>query len=205
MDENEVVSYEYESEFQSLLDSIESLDARQTVILGNVESLSADVQALAASINASTYSGTFNATALGWFDRCADKIPLTDDYVAFRDSQYGYTLVWGDFSIAGSRFSGDIADGVRITVPHGNTQLDYQYASVSSGLLSLSVGTDIVYSNLGSYPVLDRSTSPALALILILLIVSMMGKLIWEWFKFTLRGGDQHGSASGGSSYRSYD
>lgn len=188
-----------------VLTAIEGLAENDSAILDSVSTLSDEVAALAAVVNASTYSGSWNSTVLGYMDRSQDKIPVTCDYVAYRDGQYSYKLVWGDLSVSGGNISGNIVDGVSYTVPN-NYNNYYTFGHVTEGSFSLSVGSDVVYSNLGNYPTLGGSFDVSLVALVAVVVIACIGSAIWKWWSWTIRGGSDNGIAAGsGGSYRSYD
>lgn len=92
-------------------------------------------------------------TNLEIFDRIAAKLPLGVDYVYFRDSQYVYSLVYGDLSYSGSSFSGSGCTRIDYNTYTGSSQQPTFSVSHPSSF-SLSVGNWLVYSNLGDYPML---------------------------------------------------
>lgn len=171
----------------------------------SIENLQESVNLLAAQINANTYGGNFNSTVLGIFDRCQGKIPATADYVAYREGANSYVLVWGDLDYNNGKFTGTVSDGLRCS-QSGGAGSYYQLATVSTGAFTLSPSYDVVYSNLGNYPVLDGGGGLYLAALFGAVVIGLLGSAIWKWFKFTLRGGSDNGlSAGGGGSYRAYD
>lgn len=142
---------------------------------------------LAAPVRASSsYSSIYGsvATNSSYLNGAASVLPKLswlDDYVFFRAGQYEYVLAVGDLDYSGGSFSGSGLTFYSFVPASGyNTDLSF---STSTGSLQLSVGSYLVYSNLGDFPVLD-SAWDASVLILFLgwvaLICSCL-RFVWSW------------------------
>lgn len=98
----------------------------------------------------SPYDGSISSSVLTYFKGMVEKLPPDVHYVLFRSSQYEYRLVYGSgLELSGNRFSGS-----------GMKYITYEtrYSTMSNGNegnFSLTVGSYLVYSDLGDYyPVL---------------------------------------------------
>ncbi len=98
----------------------------------------------------SPYDGSISTSVLTYFQGIVEKLPPDAHYVLFRQSIYGYRLVYGtDLRLTGTNFNGT---GLSYVTYDTST---YRLQSGSEGTFSLSAGTYLVYSDLGSvYPVL---------------------------------------------------
>ncbi|MGL6220110.1 MAG: hypothetical protein ACRC36_18855 [Lacrimispora sphenoides] len=112
--------------------------------------LSAPVEISPFSSYSAPYDGSISTSVLTYFQGMVEKLPTDSHYVLFRQSIYGYRLVYGsDLRLTGSNFSGT---GLSYVTYDTST---YRLQSGSEGNFSLSAGTYLVYSDLGSvYPVL---------------------------------------------------
>ena len=146
---------------------------------------------LAVPVSASAYEvyndGTVSSTYTTYFrDILASASPF-DDYIYWRSGQYEYSLVVGDLSYSGGRFtSSDSCTHYKFTTSSGYNST-FSYSTTSINDFSLSVGNALVYSNLGNYPNLtDRGDFYALASLLLLLVALCM-YLVRSVFAFCLR------------------
>lgn len=121
-------------------------------------------------------------TNLEIFDRIAAKLPLGVDYVFFRDNQYTYSLVYGDLSYSGSRFTGSNCTRVDYySYSGGGTQPTFTSSNIGS--FNLNVGDWLVYSNLGNYPMLGGAEGALRYKILDYAVVGVLSffLLLWRW------------------------
>lgn len=141
---------------------------------------------LASPLIASQYGvGTSN---LEIFDRIVSKIPFGSDYVYFRDSQYVYSLVYGDLSFSGSSFSGSGVTRIDYNTYTGSSsQPTFSRSTVSS--FNLSVGNWLVYSNLGHYPSLggDDNLYRYDVLTQVCLLLFTMYNVLWGFARLRSR------------------
>ena len=111
-----------------------------------------------------------------------------DDYLFYRSGQYSYTLVMGDLELSNTRFTGE-----------GCKCVDFVYTNTSAGYtmsfrtsdIDVDAGANIVYSNLGDYPVLSVEEMQ-FKLLAYISAVALCMALISSVFMFTLRNGDTH-------------
>lgn len=100
------------------------------------------------AVTGSPYDGGLSTTTQSYFGGIIRKYAGVD-YVAFRSDQYEYTLCYGDISLSGSSFSSSSCTVVRYSTRYDTT------VSTSVETLNLYVGSQPVYSSLGSYPELE--------------------------------------------------
>lgn len=101
----------------------------------------------------SVYEGNISSTYTNIFGDL--NISPFDDYVFFRSGQYTYTLVVGDISLEGTTFTAtDTIKNYTIdtTSNSGYGSSVYNYFVTDESGFSLDVGSNLIYSNLGSYP-----------------------------------------------------
>lgn len=119
-------------------------------------------------IAGTAYNGSFNSTALSYFNGVMLN-NVGKDYVAFRGDRYNYYLYFGDISYNGS-FSGSNLSYVLY-----NTE----YGTISRGTdsLSISPGSAVVYSNVSNnfsqFTEVTRSEENRLLLIFIGVVFSL--------------------------------
>ena len=143
-------------------------------------SVTLDANMATSAVYGSVTGGTYTTLAA----QTLAKVGWNDDYVFYRAGQYAYVLAVGDLEFANGRFTADTAD---IYTWRNDSMSGYTFEK-SSDQLNLTVGSYIVYSNLGPYPVLDLTWTG------IMLLVYMMGvvclcMLVRPIFDFTLRMG----------------
>ena len=137
---------------------------------------------------ASPYDGNISTTYLTIFrDVVADLSPA-DDYVFYRSDEYEYTLVAGDLEYNGSSFSLD-GQGRSYVLTYGsgyqNNAYNWQVFNLSS--FNLSVGDDLVYSNLGYYPALEGRETIYAYSTLVIVFVACLASVLRYVLVFTLR------------------
>lgn len=129
--------------------------------------------------------GNISSTYVTMFEGLVGKISPLDDYVFFRSGQYEYTFVYGDLSLGGSNFSGSDVDVVQVSYSSGyNATYDYTTSSLSS--FTLNAGSTLVYSNLGSYPILGEVVSYEIIQAVLFCIIALC-LFIRPIFAFVLR------------------
>ena len=151
-------------------------------LLEAVDNLGIELSAFYNSI----YNGQISGTVLDYFDRFSYKLSFFDDYLLYRSGQYEYTLVYGDLDLSGTTFSGDALHSVRLNTYTSNFN-DYVWSVSDNDSLVLNVGTKPVYSNLGSYPTLDRQSDFLPLLVLLVLVVFGLVLIVRPVFQFVLR------------------
>lgn len=103
-------------------------------------------------------NGTISSTYTTMFTGLANKLSPLDDYVFCRSGQYTYTLAYGDLNLNGASFSGSDITLVTLTTNTGYNST-YTYTTTTQGSFSLNAGNNLVYSNLGNYPLLGEVVS----------------------------------------------
>lgn len=156
-------------------------------------SVSNDNDIMLLSTLSSVYDGQISSTVITIFDRVVSKIPLTSHYVLCRSGQYEYTFAYGDVLILdGSEFVGSgvnlVTLSTRSTSGSGWSS-DYLLSFSDSVDWSLDAGSTLVYSDLGSYPLLDRVDDVYFYSVLFVLLVFAFCVVIYRVFRFTLRKG----------------
>lgn len=138
---------------------------------------------------ASIYTnGNINNTYTTIFRDVIGGLGPFNDYVFFRSGEYDYTLVAGDLSFDGSRFSLDGA-GVEyvLTYSSGYTNNIYNYRVNDISSFTLDTGNYLVYSNLGNYPQLESREVHYEIFTLFVIVVIGLCALIRPLFNFVLR------------------
>ncbi len=135
---------------------------------------------------AEVYDGTISTTYITIFRDIVGNVELGDDYVFYRSGQYEYTMIAGKLTYDGSTFAADEATSYVLSATNNyNSTYQYYVGSVSSW--SLSPGSALVYSSLGSYPeLIERGDQYALTTLFVLCIALCMS-LIRPVFDFTMR------------------
>lgn len=133
--------------------------------------------------------GNISSTYLTYFQDILSGLSPLDDYVFFRSGQYDYTLIVGDLTYADSVFSGKDYTAYTISTNSGTSAYSsvYKYTVTSGSNFSLSVGSYLVYSNLGSYPILEDRSSVYGYATLFLLVVIAVCMLVRPILNFTYR------------------
>lgn len=133
-------------------DSVQALETKVTGLEQDVETLSLEVAALSAVV--SDYNlGTTNLTI---FEGVVEKVPFGQHYVYWRDSEYRYCLAVGPLTVAGSTFSSSEPVTVYSYERHYSSGDSYYSWSVrTDDAFSLSCGSRLVYSDIGSYPAIS--------------------------------------------------
>lgn len=139
-----------------------------------------DANSATSAVYGSVTGGTYTTLAA----QTLAKMGWNDDYVFYRAGQYAYVLAVGDLEFSNGSFTSDSAD---IYTWRNDSMSGYTFEK-SSDQLNLTVGSYIVYSNLGPYPVLDL-TWTGLMLVVYSIGVVCLCMLIRPIFDFTLRMG----------------
>lgn len=98
--------------------------------------------------------GTLNSTYINYFRDYMGHLDIDDHYLHARTGQYTYTLFYGDISLTGSTFNMGNVTRVDITTTSGYNS-SYTISSSELSSYNLNVGNNIVYSDLGSYPMFE--------------------------------------------------
>lgn len=93
--------------------------------------------------NSTIYGSLTYSTAITLFDHYVSGLPPFTKYVAWRETQYVYTLVYGDIEYSNGRFTGN-GEYVRFDTASYN---DYTVSHGSVSSFGLNPGNYIVYSN----------------------------------------------------------
>lgn len=114
------------------------------------DSVSAIAEAVADYAAADGYN--LGTTYVGIFAGIAQKIPFGQSYVYWRDDQYSYKLAYGEISLDGNVFqSSEPVTVVTYTTSSGYNSV-YSFSERVDSDFTLSAGSALVYSDLGSYP-----------------------------------------------------
>ena len=118
--------------------------------------LTATVQAA----NYTAYDGNISSTYTTYFRDILANAPLTDNYVYFRDSQNGYTMVVGKLDYVNGSFvlleKGTI---YHIDSNGSNYNNYYSYTVDDIEIFNLITDGKIVYSDLGNFPQLEERSA----------------------------------------------
>lgn len=132
-----------------------------------------------------TYDGNISTTYIDMFDGMS--IPMGDDYVVFRGTQYQYYLFYGDIELVGSSFSGS---GTLVTITQETNSGYGSYYSINTtedNNFLLNASDKVVYSSLGSYPSMYDEDYYFQGIILLLLAIIVISNIIRPIFAFNLR------------------
>lgn len=139
---------------------IEVIEEEQTQpIIINQGMTQEEIVTLAATTAVETISdiydeGTLNSTYINYFRDYMAHLDINDHYLHARTGQYTYTLFYGDITLNGSTFNMGNVTRVDITTTSGyNSSYTISTSNLSS--YRLDVGNNIVYSDLGSYPMFE--------------------------------------------------
>lgn len=137
--------------------STEDYEFTDEVIILDVPTESTDLEYLSevsplASIDDSYGVGTSNVSI---FSGIVRKLPLTVNYVYWRESQYDYCLAYGSgLVLDGTDFTSDVVDVVTYTTSTGyQSQASFTLSTDSN--FTLDASDHLVWSNLGHYPALE--------------------------------------------------
>lgn len=162
---------------EQLMEMQEQLDG----ISSEISTMSAEI-----SVLSSVYDGSISSTYVAFFDRLSAKFGAAD-YVFYRSGQYTYACYWGELTFNGSEFTGAGLECVVLTLSSGNQSGYYTWNSYSGVSLDLAPDGDLVYSSLGSYPVLDTPSVGYDYTLLFVVIVALIAVFIRGIFSFTYR------------------
>ena len=118
------------------------------------------VSAICTTAHAATHSvyeeGNLSSTYVTYFRDTISGMSFKDNYVAFRSGQYTYTMVVGDLDFNNGTFTlnENGKEYVYSTSSGYNSRYTYEVNEISN--FSLSVGDNIIYSDLGDYPQLEE-------------------------------------------------
>lgn len=138
---------------------------------------------------ASIYDGSISTTYVDY----ASKVPLSlgDEYVFFRDSQYGYTLVAGDLVYENGNFSlngsGKQYNFDAVTTGSYGSVTYYTYTTSDISTFTLSTNNRLVYSSLGDYPTLYERGVVYEEITLLILCIGFVAYIVRSLFSFLLR------------------
>lgn len=98
-------------------------------------------------------NGAINSTYLTYYRDILAGLPITSNYVAFRDGQYSYIMVVGELEADGNIIT-LTGNGKAYKFTTNNTNYNAQYRYYVDDINSFSLNTDnyIVYSDVGEYP-----------------------------------------------------
>lgn len=134
--------------------AVSASEMGEAVVSGEVELGEDSIASLAESIAEYETADGFNlgTTYAGIFAGVAYKVPFHQHYVYWRDSQYSYKFAYGDLTLSSNDFigNGDVIVVDYTTSSGYNANYSYTYEVDSN--FSLTVGDELVYSDLGSFP-----------------------------------------------------
>ena len=117
--------------------------------------------------------GNISTTYITIYRDIAAKLSPFDDYVMFRSDQYEYQMWVGDLDESDGVIS-SASDLLVYTISTNSSSgysSAYIYTVTTGSALSLTVGDNLVYSNLGNYPdLIERSGYYETATLLLLLV-----------------------------------
>lgn len=163
---------EQSSSYSSYLEESESEPQNEIIAYDNGNAVAvSDLDAIAVqAVNSSVYPGTWSGSILDYFSGVMRQNP-GKHYVAFRNSQYSYFLVYGDdLTFADGTVSGS-GDYVQYNYNNNNYVVtrgnDYVNVNISSG---------VVYTDLdSSYAALDGASEITLQTVLLVSVLVCLG------------------------------
>lgn len=136
---------------------------RKITVLACMLALVVGIASTAQAATHTTYeNGSLSSTYVSYFRDILSGVNLTDHYVAFRSGQYDYTMITGDISFDEQTqvftLNGVGKEYVFTTSGSSyNSSYDYNYREIDN--FSLVNDSDIIYSDLGSFPqLMDRGS-----------------------------------------------
>lgn len=138
---------------------------------------------------ASIYDGSISSTYVDYASRVP--ISLGHEYVFFRDSQYGYTLVSGDLSYSNGVFTlageGKQYNFDAVTGSSYGSVTYYTYSTSDITNFTLNTNNRLVYSSLGDFPTLHERGIMYEEVTLFILCVGFVCYIVRSLFAFVLR------------------
>lgn len=102
--------------------------------------------------------GNISTTYVQYFKDILSGEKINSDYIAFRSGQYSYTMVVGDLDYTNGVVSLKESGTIYTFTQSGNYNSTYSYNCDTINNFSVSVGDNIVYSNVGHFPhLIERS------------------------------------------------
>lgn len=130
-----------------------------------------DLDAIAAqAANSSVYPGTWSGSILDYFSAVMRQNP-GEHYVAFRNSQYSYSLFYGsDLSYSDGVVSGS---GDYVQYSYDN---NYYVVTRGNDYVNINIGSGVVYTDLNSsYGALDGASEITLQTVLLVSVLVCLG------------------------------
>lgn len=126
---------------------------------------------LCTPLHAATHSvyseGNISTTYVQYFKDILSDCKITDNYVAFREGQYSYTMVVGDLEYSSGTITLQDSGKIYTFTQSGNYNSSYRYKSEPITNFSVTPGENIIYSDVGDYPELIERSARIETLILI--------------------------------------
>lgn len=129
------------------------------------------------SSNSSIYGSLTSSTAINFFDHYVSNLNPFVHYVAFRESQYDYTLVYGDIEYNNGSFEGN-GKYVRFNNYSYN---DYTLSVGSVSNFGLNPASYIVYSDFEGFPCFGGGVTEKIKILS--LVVPFIFVIIWIIFR----------------------
>lgn len=131
----------------------------------------------------SVYDGNMSSTYVTYFKDILSGVDFTDNYVAFRSSNYEYIMVVGELTFENNTFS-LTGDGTIYTFnTDGNYNSNYTYDVDTISNFTLTPNNRILYSDLGSYPQLVSRGDKYEMLTTVLLCTFMLSFVVYNFFR----------------------
>lgn len=133
-------------------------------------------------------SGNISTTYNSLFEDIVQGLPVNDDYVFFRNSQYEYILIAGDLDYNGVSFSANTKlKEYILTTTQASYNNYYTYEVNEIDGMNLNTTNKIVYSNLGDFPrLIERGSTYEYTQLFTLVIIGCC-LLVRPIFEFILR------------------
>lgn len=137
---------------------------------------------------AEPYDGTINTSYITIFKDIATKIDIDKDYVFYRSGQYEYQMVVGDLHYSTGQITADgLVEIYIVSTNSSNYNSGYEYFVTSENGFSLTLGSSLVYSNLGAYPDLIERNDYNVFTTNFLLVIAICLYVLRSIFSFCLR------------------
>lgn len=133
--------------------------------------------------------GNISSSYTTYFQDILNGLPADTTYVYYRSGQYTYAMVVGNLALSNNV----ISSSEPVTIYEISTNSGSSYNSVyryyvrSESNFSLNIGSSLVYTNLGDYPVLEERGDIFESALLFIFIIFCLCCFIRSWFKFTYR------------------
>lgn len=137
----------------------------------------------AQAVTHNVYDGNISSSYVTYFKDIVSGIGFNDNYVGFRSGQYEYTLVTGKMELSNGEIT-LLEKGMIYTFDQSNSSYNshttYNYNEIDN--FSVSVGDNILYTDLGNYPQLVERGEKFEILTTVLVVTLLLSYVIKQFF-----------------------